>query len=256
VTLPPDELAPSVVAAFDFDGTLTRGGSVWPFLVAIRGRRPVVTAAVVLAGRLALAAAFGGRFADDAKEALFRRTLAGLQADELAGPAAAFGRSHYRRRARADVRARLEWHRTRGHRIVIVSASLDCYLAPLAQDLGVGLVATRLAVGPDGRLTGRYDGRNCRGPEKLARVRQWMADTAGPTAITDLLWAYGNSEGDRQLLGAADIGVDVGRLGRFGSLRAFPRLSDIPDEGDTLTRSGEAGGRSSAGPPGRRKRRR
>jgi phosphatidylglycerophosphatase C len=249
VTVPADEPAPSVVAAFDFDGTLTRGGSVWPFLVAIRGRRPVVTAAVVLAGRLALAAAFGGRFADDAKEALFRRTLGGLATGELAGPAAAFGRSHYSRHARADVRARLEWHRDQGHRIVIVSASLDCYLAPLAEDLGVGLVATRLAVGPDGRLTGAYDGRNCRGPEKLARVRQWMTDTTGPTAITDVLWAYGNSEGDRQLLKAADIGVDVGRLGRFGSLRAFPRLPDV-------TSSAGAGGRSSAGPPGRRRRRR
>jgi HAD superfamily hydrolase (TIGR01490 family) len=264
VTLSPDDPAPSVVAAFDFDGTLTRGGSVWPFLVAIRGRRPVVTAGVVLAGRLALAAAFGGRFADEAKEALFRRTLAGLRADELAGPAAAFGRSHYRRHARADVRARLEWHRTRGHRIVIVSASLDCYLAPLAADLGVGLVATRLAVGPDGRLTGSYDGRNCRGSEKLARVRQWMAetgDTTGAGAITDVLWAYGNSDGDRQLLGAADVGVDVGRLGRFGSLRAFPRLSDIadddhPGDGAALTRSDGAGGRSSAGSPGRRWRRR
>jgi phosphatidylglycerophosphatase C len=249
----------SVVAAFDFDGTLTRGGSVWPFLVAIRGRRPVVIAAVVLAGRLLLAAAFGGRFADDAKEALFRRTLGGLGAEELAGPAAAFGRSHYSRHARADVRARLEWHRDQGHRIVIVSASLDCYLAPVAEDLGVGLVATRLAVGPDGGLTGAYDGRNCRGPEKLARVRQWMADTTDPTAITDVLWAYGNSEGDRQLLKAADVGVDVGRLGRFGSLRAFPRLADVTSSAVThfgVTSSAGAGGRSSAVPPGRRRRRR
>ena len=222
--------------------------------------RSVVTAAVLLAGRLALAAAFGGRMADDAKEALFRRTLAGIGAEDLAGPAAAFGRSHYSRHARADVRARLDWHRAEGHRIVIVSASLDCYLAPVARDLDVGLVATRLAVGPDGRLTGDYDGRNCRGPEKLARVREWMAettdDTTGPTAITVVLWAYGNSEGDRQLLKAADVGVDVGRLGRFGSLRAFPRLSDIPDEGDALTSSAGAGGRSRAGPPGRRRRRR
>jgi phosphatidylglycerophosphatase C len=260
VTVPPVTPAPSVVAAFDFDGTLTRGGSVWPFLVAVGGRRRVVAAAVLLSGRLALAAAFGGRFADDAKEALFRRTLGGLGAGELAGPAAVFGRSHYSRHARADVRARLEWHRAEGHRIVIVSASLDCYLAPVAEDLGVGLVATRLAVGPDGRLTGSYDGGNCRGPEKLARVRRWMAETAadttGPGAITDVLWAYGNSEGDRQLLKAADIGVDVGRLGRFGSLRAFPRLSDIPDAGDTLTSSAGAGGRSRAGRPGRRRRRR
>src|SRR5271168_873358 len=96
---PPDRPR-TVVAAFDFDGTLTRGGSVWPFLAAIAGRRRVVASALVLTGRLALAALLGGSWADDAKEALFRRTLAGARADEVLIAAAAFGRDHYRRQAR------------------------------------------------------------------------------------------------------------------------------------------------------------
>jgi phosphatidylglycerophosphatase C len=222
----------TTVAAFDFDGTLTRGGSVWPFLVAQCGWRRVVVAAFVLSGRLALAAVLGGHHADDAKEALFRRTLAGIEVDTLAARAAVFGRQHYGGHARADVRDRLEWHRARGHRLVIVSASLDCYLETVGEELGVdAVVATRLAVGPDGRLTGGYEGRNCRGPEKLARVQRWMATTTGASAITPVLWAYGNSDGDRQLLAAADVGVDAGRLGRFGALRRFRRLSKLP-EGD------------------------
>jgi phosphatidylglycerophosphatase C len=226
-----------VVAAFDFDGTLTRGGSVWQFLVAMRGRRRVVTAAAALIVPLAAAAVLGGRHADDAKEALFRRTLGGLRADETAGRATAFGLAHYRRRARSDVRRRVEWHRARGHRLVIVSASLESYLTAVGEELAVDAVlATRLAVGSDGRLTGGYDGRNCRGPEKLARVRQWMTlaqgDPAGPAAVTPMLWAYGNSKGDRQLLAAADVGVDVGRLGRVGALRDFRRLSDDAADDD------------------------
>jgi phosphatidylglycerophosphatase C len=224
----PTRGAPPVVAAFDFDGTLTRGGSVWPFLVALRGRRRVVLATAVLAGRLAVAAVLGGRFADGVKEALFRRTLAGIPAEELDTRAAAFGLAHYRRRARADVRRRLEWHRAQGHRLIIVSASLESYLVPVGRELGVdAVVATRLAVGPEGDLTGYYDGANCRGDEKLARVRRWMAQTTGATAITPVLWAYGNSNGDLQLLRGADVGVDVGRLGRLGALRSFPRLTDL-----------------------------
>jgi phosphatidylglycerophosphatase C len=233
--------APPVVAAFDFDGTLTRGGSIWPFLVALRGRRRVAAAAAAGAGSLALAAALGGGHADRAKEALLRRTLAGLDVEEFSAAAAAFGRAHYRRHARADVADRLEWHRARGHRLVIVSASLECYLAPVGEDLGVdAVVATRLAVDDHGRLTGGYDGRNCRGPEKLARLRRWIDDApiddttpidgaTGASAINGVLWAYGNSDGDRQLLAGADVGVDVGRLGRFGALRRFPRLSDLPE---------------------------
>ena len=257
-----------VVAAFDFDGTLTSGGSVWPFLVSLRGRRRVAAAAAAVSTRLAAAAVLGGHHADDAKEALFRRTLAGLRADEVAKQAAEFGRAHYRRRARADVRRRLEWHRARGHRLVIVSASLDCYLAPVGEELGVdAVVATRLAVDDDGRLTGGYDGGNCRGEEKLARVRRWMTasvppgaeDPTGASAITALLWAYGNSDGDRRLLEGADVGVDVGRLGRVGALRAFRRLSDLPDDTDPvggLTTPAGSGDRPSAAPPERRWRRR
>jgi len=222
-------------AAFDYDGTLTDGGSVWPFLTALRGRGPVVRATPPLVGKLALAALLGGHHADEAKEDLFRRTLGGLGTDELAAAATAFGLAHYRRHARADVRRRLEWHRDRGHRLLIVSASLECYLAPVAEELGVdAVVATRLAVGADGRLTGGYDGANCRGPEKIARVRQWMEQDP-PTAASDgpeVLWAYGNSAGDRQLLAGADVGVDVGRLGRLGALRRFRRLSELPDDAD------------------------
>ncbi|HXQ59221.1 MAG TPA: HAD family hydrolase [Acidimicrobiales bacterium] len=255
---PPSE---AVVAAFDFDGTLTHGGSVWPFLVAIRGRPAVAGAAVVSARRLLAAALLGGPHADMAKEALFRRTLAGLPADEVADRAAAFGPAHYRRRARADVRHRLEWHRAQGHRLLIVSASPQCYLDAVGLELGVDAVlATGLAVGPDGRLTGNYDGPNCRGPEKLTRVRQWMKEhpppPAGSAAIADVLWAYGNSDGDRFLLGGADVGVDAGRLGRLGALRRFPRLSQLPAADGDVTSSGGAGGRSGASRPGTRWRRR
>ncbi|HVC69673.1 MAG TPA: HAD-IB family hydrolase [Acidimicrobiales bacterium] len=239
----PPPAAGIVVAAFDFDGTLTHGGSVWPFLVAVRGRRQVVTAAVALSGQLARAAVFGGHHVDEAKEALFRRTLGGLPADEVAAMADTFGLAHYRRRGRSDVRERLEWHRVQGHRLVIVSASPDCYVNAVGRELGVDAVlATRLAVGPDGRLTGNYQGRNCRGAEKIARVRRWMKEqtstNGSAAAVADVLWAYGNSDGDRLLLGGADIGVDVGRLGRFGALRRFRRLSDL---GAAVTSSGGSG---------------
>ena len=40
------------------------------------------------------------------------------------------------------------------------------------------------------------------------------------------LWAYGNSRGDLRMLRAADTGVNVGRLGRFGRLRDFKGLDE------------------------------
>lgn len=214
------------VAAFDFDGTLTNGGSVVPFLVAVRGVVPVALAIIRCLPRLAHAAIVGGSAADDAKEALFVRLLSGFQVGDLDRIAAQFARTHLARRLRADTWERLEWHRGQGHHVVVVSASPQAYVAPAAALLGAeAALATRLAVGGQ-LLTGRYEGRNCRGAEKYARVMGWIR-SEGLAGSRPVLWAYGNSRGDRRLLEAADHGVDAGRLGRLGRLRRYPRLAHV-----------------------------
>jgi phosphatidylglycerophosphatase C len=219
------------VAAFDFDGTLTDAGSVFPFLVSVRGWWPVCRAVVRLSPRLLRASLTGGTAADDVKETLFTRLLGGLEKDELDRRGAAFAERHLRRHVREDTKRRLEWHRTQGHYTVIVSASPECYVIPAGELLGAdGVVATRLAVGGGGLLTGGYEGKNCRGAEKYTRLvghlrsRGLLSNNGGEQP---LLWAYGNSRGDLRLLNAADHGVDAGRLGRLGRLRHFPRLSEI-----------------------------
>jgi len=217
------------VAAFDFDGTLTRGGSVVAFLVAVRGPVPTAAAVVRFLPGLVKGALLGGTAADDAKEELFAHLLSGLPADQVDQVAADFADHHLRRRLRRDTRDRLDWHRKQGHRVVVVSASPDVYIRPAADLLGAdAALATRLAV--SGRLlTGRYEGKNCRGAEKYARLAGWLRSEglngAGPNA--PVLWAYGNSRGDLRLLQAADYAVDAGRLGRLGRLRRFPRLADV-----------------------------
>lgn len=214
------------VAAFDFDGTLTRGGSVVAFLLRVRGPLPVAAALGRQAPALLRAAIVGGSSADVTKEALFMRLLAGVPVEDAERIGAEFATSHLRRHIRADTRARLEWHRRQGHRVVVVSASPECYIRPAAELLGADAsLATRLAAGGS-LLTGRYEGKNCRGAEKYARVMGWIRSQGlGPGQ--PVLWAYGNSRGDRRLLEAADYGVDAGRLGRFGRLRRFPRLRDL-----------------------------
>jgi phosphatidylglycerophosphatase C len=209
------------LAAFDFDGTLTDGGSVFAFLSAVAGRGPVTSASAALSPRLARAALAGGTVADDTKERLFRRVLAGVEATRLEEVGRRFAEEHLRDHLRPEVHERFRWHRDRGDRLVIVSASPEAYLGHAGELLGADhVVATRLAV-EGGRLTGGYDGRNCRGEEKLLRLREWMADLDEPPGR---LWAYGNSRGDLRMLAAADVGVNVGRLGAVGRLRAYPNL--------------------------------
>jgi phosphatidylglycerophosphatase C len=233
------------VAAFDFDGTLTDGGSVFPFLVSVRGLIPVLRAVLALSPSLVRAAVVGGSAADDVKEKLFTRLLAGMSAEELDRRGAAFAQKHLRRHLRDDMRRRLEWHHDQGHYTVIVSASPECYVSPAGSELGVdGVVATRLAVGGGGLLTGGYEGKNCRGSEKYARLAghlRAVGPASGPSGEQPILWAYGNSRGDLRLLEAADHGVDVGKLGRLGRLRRFPRLSQVTGAGAPGSRPSDPG---------------
>lgn len=212
------------VGAFDFDGTLTRGGSTFAFLVHVGGWWPVSRAVVAIAPQLVHAALAGGPAADRAKERLFAKAIGGLPADHVTEAAAHFGRSHLAGRLRPEVAARLAWHQQQGHSVLVVSASPECYVGPAVSALGVDAVlATRLAV-VDGIMTGHFEGKNCRGSEKLRRLTAWL--DANPAAGGDPpeLFAYGNSRGDLRMLAAATHGYDAGRLGRLGRLRRYPRV--------------------------------
>ncbi len=229
--VPGDELEDrATVAAFDFDGTVTRGASTIPFLIAVRGLLPVLAAVVRMLPGLVRAAVFSGAAADSFKERLFMRLLSGMSDEELSRKGKAFAANHLRLRLRPEVRRRMDWHRERGHHVILVSASDEHYVGPAGEILGVdGVLATRLVVDAAGRVSGRFEGKNCRGAEKYARVVGWMRANglAGAGRAQAVLWAYGNSRGDAWLLGAADHAVDAGRLGPLGALRRFPTLAAV-----------------------------
>ncbi len=202
--------APRRVAAFDFDGTLIPGDSVLRFVLKVSGPRRFANGVV----RSAIVALRTRGDRDAAKAALLSGAMAGLEATAVTVAGADYA-DHLLGRLRSDGTARIRWHQTRGHEVVLVSASLTAYLAPLARRLGIDAVlATRLEVDTtSGRLTGRLSGPNVRGPEKVVRLQQWLdgADTE--------LWAYGDSSGDNELLARADHGTRI-RSGRWPDLPA------------------------------------
>jgi phosphatidylglycerophosphatase C len=186
------------VAAFDLDGTLTRRDTLLPFLLRSCGRGR--TAAALLAESLVLLRGMAGNDAarDAGKEAVLRRLLGGRPVAPLVELAETFADEAMRTLVRTDAAARIEGHRTQGHELVIVTASPELYVGALARRLGIDhVLGTRLEVDETGLLTGRLLGANCRGPEKVARLRAWLGDEPFE------LWAYGDSAGDRELLALA-----------------------------------------------------
>ncbi len=193
------------VAAFDFDGTIARRDTLMPFLASVAGRGAFARAALGRSPQLMRVAA-GRADRDVEKEALIGRLLAGRVAAEVAAAGTAYAsRLWAAQRFRPEMLERLAWHRAEGHRIVVVSASLDSYLGPLAPKLGVDHVISCSLAAEDGVLTGRLVGGNVRGAEKVRRLEAWLAGTPAE------LWAYGDSAGDDELLAFADHPTRVER---------------------------------------------
>lgn len=189
------------VAAFDFDGTLSRRDTVVPFL-----RRFAIRPGVVPHAVRELRNVIGGlarRDRDVLRAAATRAVLTGVPHRVVRDTAEAYAGEVFGQ-LRPDTVERLNWHRDQSHRTVIVSASYEEYLLPIADRLGVDAVlATRLDIDAAGRCTGRLAGANCRAAEKVRRLDEWFAAT-GFTRDDVELWAYGDSSGDAELLDHAD----------------------------------------------------
>lgn len=189
-----------VVAAFDFDGTLTWCDSLLPFLRHAVGPARFWSGLRRLSPVL-LALRLGRLPAQQAKQAVLAHFLAGWSGERLAAAADRFAGGPLPRLVNPRALARLHWHRDQGHRVLIVSASPEIYLHPWAARHGVeAVLGTRLEMS-GGVFTGRILGNNCHGPEKVARLGGHLGALDGFA-----IHAYGDSAGDRELLAAAAAG--------------------------------------------------
>ena len=185
------------LVAFDFDGTLTSRDSFTAFLAWRAGSSKYA------AGLLTLAPAAAGfvfnRDRGRLKAAAARRFLAGVPRVELEVSAQAFATERGRAILRPDaVRAWRRWQ-ARGARLLIVTATPEIIVAPIARALGADqLIGTRLALDDHDRVTGALDGANCRGPEKPRRLREAFGDDVALEA------AYGDTDGDKEMLALAE----------------------------------------------------
>lgn len=188
-----------VVAAFDFDCTLTRRDTLLPFLLHTLGAATVARHAFVLFPTMA-GYALGLVGNGVAKERVFVRCFAGMHVDELQQDGERFAAYVLPGLLRHEAMQRLAWHKQQGHRCVVISASLELYVRPWAQRAGFDdVLATHLETQGDGCVTGKLSGANCFGVEKARRLAALLGVREGYT-----LYAYGDSRGDQELLSLAD----------------------------------------------------
>lgn len=184
------------VVAFDFDGTLTIRDSFTEFLRWRAGARG--WALGLLKMTPAVAAYALDRDRGRIKAASVREFLGGVSRETLDAEAEAFADQIWDRFMRPDALACWnDWGAKGAHR-VIVTASPTQTVAPFAQRLGAeNLLGTSLAFDSDGRITGAFVGENCRGEEKVRRLKK----AYGEDVV--ILAAYGDTSGDTEMLAMA-----------------------------------------------------
>jgi phosphatidylglycerophosphatase C len=188
----------SDVVAFDFDGTLTIRDSFTAFLKWRAGPARYATGIARLAP--ALAAYALDRDRGRLKAAAVREFLKGVPRERLEAEAKAFAQEFSRQLLRPDAVAAWKRWRAQRVRVVIVTASPDIIVAPFARGLGADvLLGTKLAFDETGRVRGTFETPNCRGAEKVRRLKAHFGD--------DMLLraAYGDTSGDREMIAAAEI---------------------------------------------------
>ncbi len=184
------------LALFDFDGTLSTKDSLDEFLKYSVGKKRYILNMLKFIPDLAL---WKLRIIDNsiAKERLFAIFFKGM--DEALFRAKAKNFSLYRLDAIID-EARmkvLEQHQEGNSRVIIVSASMRCWLEPWCNKNGIELLSTELKF-EDKKFSGKFLTPNCHGEEKAKRIKEYLNLDEYET-----IYAYGDSSGDTQMLALA-----------------------------------------------------
>lgn len=189
-----------LIDVYDFDGTIYDGDSTVDFTRFCLARHPAGLAALPRVSASALGLLTGRHGLTEFKSALFGEMAKRFS---LIGEARAFW-------SQPKTQAKLgDWfrHTPRDLPIVIASASPEFELRCAAELLGVcTLIGTRC----DG-ATGRLIGKNCKGEEKLRRIREAVGDFTIRAMYTD------DAKADAPLLRSAQEGYIVthGKVSRY-----------------------------------------
>lgn len=180
------------IVAFDLDGTLTWGDTLWAFLCHIE---PCAIKRYAIIARylpLMLYSMAVKRHRGRAKEKLLMSFTRHFSSQQLTQKCNDFA-DRIENMLRQSMKTALENHLQQGDTVVIVSASLRMWIEPWAKRRGIEVIATE----SDGK---QFTSPNCNADEKARRLLKRFPDRESYTLI-----AYGNSGGDAAMLELADV---------------------------------------------------
>ena len=185
------------IAFFDFDGTITTDDSLLKFIRFVVGDRRFLVGLLFLSPMLFL---YKLKLIPNykAKQYLLSWYFKDIKKEDFFQVANKYSLNHIDKIVRKKAMDRINWHKKQGHKIVVVSASIDCWLRPWCNINNLELIATRLDLSED-KITGKFLTKNCYGQEKVNRINEIYN-----LKEFDYIYAYGDSSGDKEMLSLAN----------------------------------------------------
>lgn len=187
-----------IVAAFDFDKTLTDRETTLQFLLYSEGKWRTGLKILKLLPDL-IGFQLGLKTRQEVKEKLLQAFFRGKSREEMNELGLKFANERIPYFIKPDGLKKLRWHQKQGHVCLLVSASIGVYLKPWAHLQKFDHLLCSELEYQNERVTGQLLGLNCWGPEKKERLLKLLGDKN-----EFILYAYGDSRGDQELLEIAD----------------------------------------------------
>ncbi len=187
----------SSLVFFDFDGTITTGDSLIKFIRYAVGDIKTAWGMLLLSPML-ITYKFKLIPNYKAKQWMLSYFFKGMDEQQFQKVAKEYSLKHIDTILRPKAMEKIAWHKEQKHTVVVVSASIDCWLKPSCDKNDLDLIATKIEI-KNGIVTGKFLTKNCYGIEKANRVKK-----AYNLNNYDYIYGYGDSRGDQELLNLAN----------------------------------------------------
>ncbi|MDR4895016.1 MULTISPECIES: HAD family hydrolase [unclassified Chryseobacterium] len=183
---------------FDFDGTLTYKDTMFMYLKFYDSTKYRIQflrhVPLFILLKLKLAET------EKVKKSFIGSILRGQTQQKIEQKSKQFFEQHYPKIVRENALDFIKNIDRNNTQSLLVTASLDIWVKPFADELKMQLVSTR-AEFKNGIFTGNFVGKNCNGKEKLVRIKAEINDSK-----YDKIIAFGDTSGDRPMLKWANEG--------------------------------------------------
>ncbi|MDB4131697.1 HAD-IB family hydrolase [Flavobacteriaceae bacterium] len=185
------------LALFDFDGTIYKADSFIDFIRFVKGDFKTLFGIIILAPMLIM---YKLKFISNhaAKIKVFTYFFKGMNVKLFKKLSVTYSLNYIDKNIRTKAIEEISKHKNNNNKLVVVSASIECWLKPWCDSNGLDLIATQIEI-KNGVLTGRFYTKNCYGKEKLKRLKELYN-----LSNYEYIYAYGDSIGDKELLELAD----------------------------------------------------